>query len=87
MVAAWGVIGLSFVAGIVSLLPFGLGTTDLALLGLLTVLGVPAPQAATVAVGFRLVSTIPLALGGAACYAYLSATQPSTARPEASARG
>jgi len=71
---AWASLGLAFGAGIVSLVPFGLGTTDIALVGLLLTFGIAAPEAATIAVGFRLVSTVPLALCGAASYAYLSAT-------------
>ena len=76
--AAWGALGLSTTVGVLSLLPFGLGTGDLALAGLLGVAGVPAPAAVTMAFGYRLVSTLPLSLGGVAAFAWLSARLPAT---------
>jgi len=74
--AAWGALGLATTAGVASLLPFGLGATDLTLAALLGVAGVPPPQAAAIAFGYRLVSTLPLGLAGVASYAYLSASLP-----------
>ena len=76
-VAGWGALGLAIVAGVVSLLPFGLGATDLVLAALLGTLGVPAPAAAAIAFGNRLVSTLPLGLLGVASYAWLSARLPA----------
>lgn len=76
-VAAWGALGLATVAGVISLLPFGLGATDLVLAGLLATLGVPPPAAAAIAFGYRLVATLPLGLLGAASYAWLSSKLPA----------
>jgi uncharacterized protein (TIRG00374 family) len=72
----WGALGLAIVAGVLSLLPFGLGAADLVLAALLTSLGVPAPAAAAIAFGYRLVSTLPLGLLGGVSYAWLSARLP-----------
>jgi uncharacterized membrane protein YbhN (UPF0104 family) len=74
--AAWGALGLAIVAGVLSLLPFGLGSADLVLVGLLGVTGVPAAEAAGIAFGYRVVSTLPLGLAGVASYAFLSARLP-----------
>jgi uncharacterized membrane protein YbhN (UPF0104 family) len=74
--AAWGALGVSIVAGVLSFLPFGLGAADLVLVALLTVAGVPALQAGVIAFGYRLVSTLPYALEGVAAYAWLSARLP-----------
>ena len=76
--AAWGALGLATMAGVVSLLPFGLGATDVTLAALLGVAGVPLPQAAAMAFGYRIVSTLPLGLAGVASYAYLSASLPES---------
>ncbi len=72
----WGALGLSIVAGVLSLLPFGLGAADLVLAALLASLGVPAPAAAAIAFGYRLVSTLPLGIMGGISYAWLSARLP-----------
>jgi uncharacterized membrane protein YbhN (UPF0104 family) len=77
-VAAWGALGLSTTLGVLSLLPFGLGTTDLALAGLLGVAGVPPTTAVAMTFGYRLVSTLPLSLAGVASFAWLSARLPTT---------
>ena len=74
--AAWGALGLGIMAGVVSLLPFGLGSADLVLVGLLGVAGVPTAEAAAIAFGYRVVSTLPLGLAGVASYAFLSARLP-----------
>lgn len=76
-VAAWGALGLATTAGVLSLLPFGLGAADLALAALLGVAGVPPPEAAAMAFGYRLVSTLPLGITGVVAYAFLSARLPS----------
>jgi uncharacterized protein (TIRG00374 family) len=73
---AWGALGLSITAGALSLLPFGLGATDVVLVALLTVAGVPALEAGAMALGYRLVSTLPLSLAGAVSYAVLTAGGP-----------
>ena len=39
--AAWGALGLGIIVGVLSLLPFGLGSADLVVAGLLVVAGVP----------------------------------------------
>lgn len=74
--AAWGALGLGITAGVLSLLPFGLGSADLVLVALLGVAGVPAAEAAAIAFGYRVVSTLPLGLAGVASYAFLSARLP-----------
>ncbi|MEO5939898.1 MAG: lysylphosphatidylglycerol synthase transmembrane domain-containing protein [Candidatus Limnocylindrales bacterium] len=76
--AAWGALGLSTTFGVLSLLPFGLGTTDLALAGLLGIAGVPAPAAVAMTFGYRLVSTLPLSLAGIAAFAWLAARLPAS---------
>lgn len=83
--AAWGALGLGIVAGVVSLLPFGLGSTDLVVAGLLTASGVPSAEAVAIVFGYRIVSTLPLGLLGVASYALLSASLPD-GRVEAAAR-
>jgi uncharacterized membrane protein YbhN (UPF0104 family) len=75
--AAWGALGLSILVGAVSFLPFGLGATDLVLVTLLGTLGASGPAAAAIVFGYRLTATVPLALAGAASYAYISATLPA----------
>lgn len=86
---AWGALGLSITIGVLSFLPFGLGATDLVLATLLGTLDVPPPTAAAIVLGYRLTTTLPLALAGSASYGYLSATLPpggpETALREASA--
>jgi uncharacterized membrane protein YbhN (UPF0104 family) len=74
--AAWGALGLSITAGVLSFLPFGLGAADLVLVALLTVTGLPALEAGVIAFGYRLISTLPYALEGVAAYAWLSARLP-----------
>ena len=74
--AAWGALGLGIIAGVLSLLPFGLGSADLVLVALLGVTGVPAAEAAAIAFGYRVISTLPLGLAGVASYAFLSARLP-----------
>jgi uncharacterized protein (TIRG00374 family) len=73
---AWGALGLGIVAGVVSLLPFGLGSTDLVVVALLGAAGVPVAEAAAITFGYRIVSTLPLGLAGVASYAFLSARLP-----------
>jgi glycosyltransferase 2 family protein len=74
---AWGALGLATTAGVLSFLPFGLGATDLVLVALLGAMGVAGPSAATIAFGYRLVSTVPFALEGVLSYAWLSAALPA----------
>jgi uncharacterized protein (TIRG00374 family) len=81
--AAWGALGLATTVGVLSLLPFGLGSTDLALAGLLGVAGVPAGLAASLVFGYRLVSTLPLSVLGIAAFAWLSAGLPEAALGDA----
>jgi uncharacterized protein (TIRG00374 family) len=76
-VPAWGALGLSMCAGILSLLPFGLGSADVVLVALLGVLGLDPAVATATAFGYRLVVTLPLGLAGVASYAWLSARLPT----------
>jgi uncharacterized protein (TIRG00374 family) len=75
-VVAWGALGLGIIVGALSLLPFGLGSTDLVVAGLLGVAGVPAAEAVAITFGYRIVSSLPLGLLGVASYAILSASLP-----------
>lgn len=74
---AWGALGLGIVAGVLSLLPFGLGSTDLVVAGLLGVAGIPPEEAVAIVFGYRVISTLPLGLLGVASYAFLSAALPA----------
>lgn len=80
-VTAWGALGIGMTAGVLSLLPFGLGSTDLVVATLLGVAGVPPVEAIAMIFAYRLVSTLPLALAGVASYALLSASLPTGASP------
>ncbi|MGA7912349.1 MAG: lysylphosphatidylglycerol synthase transmembrane domain-containing protein, partial [Candidatus Dormiibacterota bacterium] len=76
--------------GILSTLPFGIGTTDAVVVGVLAGYGVNLPLAATVALLLRAVATVPQALAGMIAYATLdrhntvmsSAEAATTAGPE-----
>jgi uncharacterized membrane protein YbhN (UPF0104 family) len=74
--AAWGALGLATIVGVLSLLPFGLGSADLALVALLGGAGVSSVQAVAIALGYRLVSTLPLSIAGIVSFAWLSARLP-----------
>ena len=75
---AWGALGLGITAGVVSLLPFGLGSTDLVVVGLLTTAGIGPAVATAIVFAYRLVATLPLGLAGVASYAFLSASLPDS---------
>jgi uncharacterized protein (TIRG00374 family) len=75
---AWGALGLGITVGVISLLPFGLGSTDLVVVGLLATVGIGAAPATAMVVAYRLVSTLPLGLVGVASYALLSASLPDS---------
>ena len=77
-VVAWSALGLGITAGVVSLLPFGLGSTDLVVVGVLTASGVGSIEATAIALTYRLVSTLPLGLAGVASYGFLSASLPAS---------
>jgi uncharacterized protein (TIRG00374 family) len=77
-VTAWGALGLGVMVGVVSLLPFGLGSTDLVVAGLLGATGVPLPQAAATVFGYRVVSTLAMGIAGVVSYAVLSASLPES---------
>jgi uncharacterized protein (TIRG00374 family) len=76
---AWGALGLSITVGVVSFLPFGLGATDLALATLLGAASAGPATALAIVVGYRLTTTVPLALVGSLSYGYVSATLPDGA--------
>jgi uncharacterized protein (TIRG00374 family) len=81
--AAFGALGIATTVGVLSLLPFGLGTTDLTLAGFLGLAGVSPPAALAMTLGYRLVSTLPLGIAGVVSYAWLSARLPGTNVAEA----
>ena len=73
----------SEVAGILSTLPFGLGSADAVVVTLLARLGVALTAAASVAVLLRAVTTLPMALAGLASYLVLEhAHVPAVAQSE-----
>jgi glycosyltransferase 2 family protein len=76
--AAWGALGLATTVGVLSLLPFGLGTTDIALVGLLGAAGVPPANAVAMTFGYRLISTLPLSVAGIAAFGWLSSRLPAS---------
>jgi uncharacterized membrane protein YbhN (UPF0104 family) len=76
--AAWGALGLAVTAGVLSLLPFGLGAADIVLVALLGALGIAAAPATAIAFGYRLVATLPVTLAGVASYAWLSVRMPES---------
>lgn len=75
---AWGALGLGITAGVVSLLPFGLGSTDLVVVALLSSAGTDTAAATAIVLVYRLVATLPLGLVGVASYAHLSASLPDS---------
>ncbi|HET7677772.1 MAG TPA: lysylphosphatidylglycerol synthase transmembrane domain-containing protein [Candidatus Limnocylindrales bacterium] len=77
-IAAWAILGLGITAGVLSLLPFGLGATDVVIVGLLGTQGVPPLEAAAITFGYRLVSTLPLGVAGGLSYALLAASLPQS---------
>jgi uncharacterized protein (TIRG00374 family) len=68
---AWFALTGSQVAGIVSLLPFGIGVADASLVGILAGGGVNLDQALAVAVLVRFTITLPLIASAIASYVYL----------------
>lgn len=85
-VPAWGALGLAITAGVLSLLPFGLGSADLVLIALLGSLGVAPAAATAIAFGYRVVSTLPLGIAGVVSYAWLSARLPRGGLGDAAAQ-
>jgi uncharacterized protein (TIRG00374 family) len=83
LVPAWGALGIAISVGVVSLLPFGLGSADVVLVALLGVLGLDVAVATATVFGYRLVATLPLGLAGVASYAWLSARLPAGGAPVA----
>jgi uncharacterized protein (TIRG00374 family) len=69
--------GASQIAGIVSLLPLGLGSSDATLVSLWRRFGLTYDQAASGAVLIRAVSTLPLIAIAVGSYVYLQAQQPA----------
>lgn len=65
---AWACLGLAMTAGVVSLLPFGLGSTDVTLTALLVAVGLTPLEAAAAAFGYRVVATLPLGVAGVLAY-------------------
>ena len=68
---AWTALGTSQLAGIASLLPFGLGASDGSLAAVLGKLGSTLQEGAAVAVLVRMTSTLPLIMIALGCYLYL----------------
>jgi glycosyltransferase 2 family protein len=77
--AAWAALGLATIAGVLSALPFGLGATDVVLLGLLGVAGLPASTAAAAVLLYRVVATFPLGIVGSAAWVLLNRPAPNRA--------
>ncbi|MBA3779597.1 MAG: flippase-like domain-containing protein [Chloroflexi bacterium] len=70
--AAWAVLGLALLAGIVSALPFGLGATDAVLTLLLATIGVEAAAAGAAALLLRATATLPLGIAGTVSWVLLT---------------
>jgi glycosyltransferase 2 family protein len=87
LATAWAVMGASVVVGVLSAIPFGAGAADAAIAVLLPALGVPASEAALMALLYRAVSTIPIALLGVGAYVVLSRTSPQPTTGPATERG
>jgi uncharacterized protein (TIRG00374 family) len=73
----WVAFGASQLAGILSLLPLGLGVADGSLAALLDRAGATLEQGTTVAVLVRAAVTLPLVLLGFLSYLYLNRTEPA----------
>jgi uncharacterized protein (TIRG00374 family) len=72
ILSAWAVQGSALIVGIMSAIPFGLGPAEGAVAILLPTVHVPAGLAALIAIGFRLVSGLPITVLGVASYVFLS---------------
>jgi uncharacterized membrane protein YbhN (UPF0104 family) len=70
-VDAWLALGVSTIAAIASLLPFGVGVLDGSLAATLDRLGATLEQGGIVALLVRAAVTLPLILAAFACYLYL----------------
>ena len=70
-VEAWTAFGASQLAGIVSLLPLGIGAADGSLAALLRRMGTTFEQGTVVAILVRAVMTLPMGLVAVLCYLYL----------------
>jgi uncharacterized protein (TIRG00374 family) len=82
---AWLVFGVSTFAGVVALIPLGLGALDASLAAALARLGTTIEQGGVVALLVRAVVTLPLVLAALACYLYLQ--RASSRRPQAPSPG
>jgi uncharacterized protein (TIRG00374 family) len=81
---AWMALGVSTVAAVVSLLPFGLGVLDASLAATLSRLGMTLEQGGVVAILVRAAVTLPLVFAALACYLYLQRSEAAAARPDLS---
>lgn len=81
-VLAWGSLGVAMTAGVLSMLPFGLGATDVVLASLLSSVGLSPIQAGATTIAYRLVSTLPLGLTGVAAYWLELARPRASVEPE-----
>jgi uncharacterized protein (TIRG00374 family) len=80
---AWTIAGAAMLAGIISLLPIGLGTLDATIAALVALVEESFAAGAALAVLYRVTVTIPLGLAAVASYLYLIASQHrAAARPE-----
>ncbi len=74
---AWLALGVSTIAAVLTLLPFGLGVLDGSLAAMLVRGGLTLEQASLAAIAVRATVTLPLVLAAFACYLYLQRTAPS----------
>jgi uncharacterized protein (TIRG00374 family) len=75
-VDAWAAFGVSAFAGILSLLPFGIGIGDGSTAAFLNVTGIPLEQATAIALLIRALVTLPLVIIAAGCYVFLTRSVP-----------
>lgn len=83
---AWVAFGGSQLAGIASLLPFGVGALDGSLAAILRKFGLTFEQGAGTAILLRLAVTIPYGITAILCYLYLQHVGRSRQRPSGDAR-
>lgn len=72
ILAAWAIQGAALITGVLSAIPFGLGPAEGAITILLPVVNVSLATAGLIAIGFRLISSVPITVLGAAAYVLIA---------------
>ena len=79
---AWIALGVSMMAGVASLVPFGLGALDGSMAAVLDAQGMTLEQGGLVALLIRATATLPLIVVAFACYLFLHRTVPRETPPD-----